>query len=666
MAALLLILVFILHPNPALQQTFAIIGSVRDSSGQAVANVRVSVSDENMMPIRTIIVDSAGHFRVPGLRVGTYMIRIETTGTLYEEQTHRIELQSGGRRGRAGEEPYPMEFALKYKKGREEIKRTGSVFAQTVPEAARSEYERAVKSLKANKTEQAFSSLKKAVELFPDYFEALETLGIEYVKSSQYETALPLLSHALEINKRGAKSLYGLGVAYLNLNRFAESIERLEASAQLDPNNPNTQMMLGLAYGGGQLFDKSESAFKKALQLADVGAAEAHFYLAGLYNKQGKYQQARRELELYLKKSKNLKDPAQIKAMIEKLKEKEKGRGAQEQPPIDPNPAAAPVRQPAAGESTAATDNASDTTKSSSSGAQTESHETESRHETEIPKPEPVPPLPDEFVALISQSAVAGGTMHKQLLDYTYTLKKIRRVLDERGNPAHSEEQVFEAYPVRGEHILIRLSTDGVSSRSLAEDRKRAVRELEDAESRRGGELLSGKGNTGEPEVYISAGISGVYDGKVGQVSINISAFLQNCEFFDPRIEDVSHRPTAVLSFRPRAGVAVSNDRSYVTKLVGKIWIDKTDRVVMRVEAWPMSAFDLISSTATNNEAALIYLQERQPDGVWFPALIRANARGRKDLFNGLNWDVLFEFSDYRRFNTTSSEKINAPQIKSP
>jgi hypothetical protein len=112
--------------------------------------------------------------------------------------------------------------------------------------------------------------------------------------------------------------------------------------------------------------------------------------------------------------------------------------------------------------------------------------------------------------------------------------------------------------------------------------------------------------------------------------------------------------------------VAVSNGHSYVTKLVGKIWIDKTDRVVTRVEAWPMSAFDLISSTATNNEAALIYLQERQPDGMWFPALIRANARGRKDLFNGLNWDVLFEFSNYRRFNTTSSEKINVPQTKSP
>jgi tetratricopeptide (TPR) repeat protein len=662
MTNLLLLLGLILHPNPVLQQTFVIIGSVRDSSGQAVANVRVSVSDENMLPIRTIIVDSAGHFRVPSLFAGTYMIRVETTGTPYEEQTHRIELQ-GGRLVRGSDEPYPLDFTLKFKKGREDIKQTGSVFAQTVPAAARSEYERAMKSLKANKTEQAFSSLKKAVELFPDYYDALELLGVEYVKSSQYEAALPLLSHALEINKRGAKSLYGLGVACLNLNRLAEAVERLESSAQLEPNNPNTQMMLGLAYGNSRLFDKSETAFKKALQLAEVEAAEAHFYLAGLYNKQGKYQQARRELESFLRQSKNIKDPAQIKVMIEKLKEKEKAQGMQEQSPAPSNPEPLSGRQPAT-EATSAPDNAADTTKSSSTIAPAESRKPDSPPETEIPKPEPVPPLPEEFASLISQSAVTGGTMHKQLLDYTYTLKKTRRVLDERGNSTYSQEQVFEAYPVRGEHVLIHLSTDGVTSRSLAEDRKRAVRQLEDAESRQVDETLSGKDNMEKPDGYISAGVSGNYNGKVGHVSINISAFLQHCEFFDPRIEDVSQRPTAVLSFRPRAGVTVPEGYSYTTKLVGKIWIDKTDQVVTRVEAWPMSAFDLISSTATNNEAALTYLQERQPDGLWFPALIRVNARGRKDLFDGLNWDVLFEFSNYQRFNTTSSEKINTPPVK--
>jgi hypothetical protein len=70
------------------------------------------------------------------------------------------------------------------------------------------------------------------------------------------------------------------------------------------------------------------------------------------------------------------------------------------------------------------------------------------------------------------------------------------------------------------------------------------------------------------------------------------------------------------------------------------------------------------SFTATGDEAALIYQQERRANGIWFPGLIRMNARGRADLFNGLNWDVVFEFSNYHRFGTEATEKLHAPAAK--
>src|SRR5205085_11263219 len=75
-------------------QTFVIVGSVRDQSGQAVTGVRVSVTDENFQPIRTIFVDSSGRFTVRGLSSGRYLFRVETTGTPFEEHTERLELQA--------------------------------------------------------------------------------------------------------------------------------------------------------------------------------------------------------------------------------------------------------------------------------------------------------------------------------------------------------------------------------------------------------------------------------------------------------------------------------------------------------------------------------------------------------------------------------------------
>ena len=648
MAIILFLFLFLFSPSLPFQQTYVLLGNIRDSGGQVVSSVRVSVMDENSMPVRTLIVDSSGRFSVRGLRAGVYLVRIETTGTPYEEQTHRLELFSGRRSGQS-EEPYPVDFVLKFKKGKEPIAKGGTVFAQNVPKAARDEYERALKSLKANKTEQAIPLLKKAVELFPDYYEALETLGVEYVKGGQYETALPLLTRALEINKSGASSLYGLGVAYLNLNRYNEAIERLELCAQLNPGNPNTQMMLGLAYGQNLVPDKSEAAFKKALQIGGAEAAEAHFYLAGLYNKQGQYRQARQELESFLRQSKNIKDPAQIKAMIERLKEKEKSPPPAEPPKTGSDAQTQPIAAAPA---------------PSKQEAQVAAPPAENPENKVAEPPAPVPPLAPEMAELLKQSEAAGGVMSRQLLNYTYQLKKTRRVLDEQGKPGQSQEQLFEAYPIHGEHVLIRLSTDGVESRTLADDRKRAAKELEEAESRRGKEQLS-EGELQPAHDYVSAGVSGVYNNRAGYVSINVSAFLDYCEFFAPRLELMAGRPTVAYSFRPRFGGDVPPNYAYLKKLVGTLWVDQQDKVVARLEGWPNSAFDLISSTASANEAALIYQQERQTNGAWFPALIRMNARGRADLFNGLNWDVVFEFSNYRRFDTDATEKLNRPSAKS-
>ena len=93
------------------QQTYMLVGNIRDTNGQIVSNVRIAVMDENLMPVRSLLIDSSGRFTIRGLRVGNYMIRIETNGTVYEEQTQRIELFSGRRSGRS-EETYPIDFVL--------------------------------------------------------------------------------------------------------------------------------------------------------------------------------------------------------------------------------------------------------------------------------------------------------------------------------------------------------------------------------------------------------------------------------------------------------------------------------------------------------------------------------------------------------------------------
>jgi tetratricopeptide (TPR) repeat protein len=304
------------------QSTFDVIGNVRDDGGKPVDGIRVSLVDDNYQTLNTVFTDSSGKFRFPGLVQGRYQLKVEPAGKPFYERSLQLDLQAI-RLVRPGNEPYPVDIVIKRKKDAAP-ERAAVLFAQQVPDTARSEYERGVNSLKENKSDEAIQSLKKALLIFPDYFVALELLGTEYVKRNEFEPAVPILTHALEVNHAASKSLYALGVANLKLNHAAEAIEWLKKCADLDSSNANAYMYLGIAYGNNRELDQAESALKKAYQLGGTQAADAHLYLAGLYNKQERYAEAVKELELYLREATNVKNSAPIRETINKLKEKAK------------------------------------------------------------------------------------------------------------------------------------------------------------------------------------------------------------------------------------------------------------------------------------------------------------------------------------------------------
>lgn len=312
----------------ALQNFFSVVVSIRDDRGQQVSNVRVSLEDENAQPIATRFADGSGRFQFRGIRPGVYRVRVETTGTPFEPVMVSVPLDSMTNRSinrSTTDMPYPVDITLRRKKSADGGAPAAVVFSQEVPPPAREEFTRAVTAL--NKDAAAgIAGLQKAIQIFPEYFDALELLGTQYAKNGQFQDAAPILVRALAVNDKTAASMYWLGFSYLKLNRFNEAIEQLQNAANLDSGNPNVFMALGLAYGHNNSLDQAETALKTAYQLGGTAAADSHLYLAGLYNKRERYGEAWRELELYLKEAKGLKDTTQIKDLISKLKEKEKAK----------------------------------------------------------------------------------------------------------------------------------------------------------------------------------------------------------------------------------------------------------------------------------------------------------------------------------------------------
>src|SRR6185503_6397060 len=189
--------------TPTLQTSSnSISGHVSNDRRVPLADLRVELLNEVDSVIRTVKTDGSGLFVFRKLSDGTFHVRIQTSGTNYVSQTKRVELARPHGFGAAFEE---LDFILVTNTGK--TQRPGVVFVQEVPEAARKQFEKAYDLLnKSNKRTEAFVALKSAIDLFPQYFDALELLGTEQVKDREYEAAIPSLTKALEINARAFAS----------------------------------------------------------------------------------------------------------------------------------------------------------------------------------------------------------------------------------------------------------------------------------------------------------------------------------------------------------------------------------------------------------------------------------------------------------------------------
>lgn len=268
---------------------------------------------------------------------------------------------------------------------------------------------------------------------------------------------------------------------------------------------------------------------------------------------------------------------------------------------------------------------------------------------------------------LLRDAESAGAEESQNLLGYTYQLRKVRQVLDEAGRAIKEEFQDYEAYPVRGQHVLIQITENGkpLPEWDVESKRKRAGEELEQAERE---STSPGATRQAPAPGYPTAAVSGAYNGRHAALLIDPMVFLRACDFSDPRSETINGRETIALDFTPRQGMDLPLTTAFISRLVGTIWFDAVDKTFVRLEA--RQTLPGIGRNGKplplNAQPKLIYQQLRLPDGAWAPSIIRMNAAGDGFPFFGLNWDVVFEFKEYKRFKTAGEQTGIKPPEKSP
>lgn len=334
-AAILFFALTILIPtvSPKISGVFAqggnsISGQVVGYEREPLYDIYVELLNDYSQAINRTRTDGSGRYNFYGMPAGRYTVRVQPYGTDYEEQTQSVEIinftrqNSSGERTVSGASREQLDFYMRIRKELVNSK-TGAIFVQEIPEAAKKLYQQAVADLGNKKEKEGLAGLKAAIEAFPKYFVALERLGNEYVRLKYYEAAQYLFSAAVEVNPRGYRSWYGLAYSYYSLNKFEDALFAVEKAIEVYQGSPETFLLAGILNRQKKKFGDAEKQMLKAKELARDSLPMVHWHLSLLYgNDLKRYADAAKELKLYLKSNPDNVDKAKIEMLIKTFEEK--------------------------------------------------------------------------------------------------------------------------------------------------------------------------------------------------------------------------------------------------------------------------------------------------------------------------------------------------------
>ncbi|MDR0735813.1 MAG: tetratricopeptide repeat protein [Zoogloeaceae bacterium] len=175
-----------------------------------------------------------------------------------------------------------------------------------------------------NRLAEAEENLLAAIDLAPDFVDALDHLGIVYRKQQEYPKAEKVYLRSIEINPGNTVPYINLALVYRLQNKTGQAIQVYEDIMRRFPEDPESYYGLGLIYSQENDHEKSAGYLDKAIEkyqamdspyIYHAFAAQAENYHA--------MQENEKALLYYMKLSSAYPDEQYFK---ERIKELEKPR----------------------------------------------------------------------------------------------------------------------------------------------------------------------------------------------------------------------------------------------------------------------------------------------------------------------------------------------------
>jgi tetratricopeptide (TPR) repeat protein len=290
-----------------------IAGQVRLSGSLSPAEgVRVTLEKVGGGTIDQMATDSRGRFHFASLQRNQYVVNI--TAPCYQAERRQVELVLVFRAYLDVELMPDTTSPTCVAAGA-----PASAVDARVPEDARKEFERGSAALSKGKDAEGVAHLRKAVEIYPDFFQAQMLLASAHMRARRFDEAETSLARAAEIDPHSAAALVSLGEARRRLKKYSEAEESLTAALKLEEASWQAHLSLARVYLDTDRVVKAAPHIGRTLQLKPE-LAEAHLLAGNVLLKLGQPARALDEYQEYLRLDPAGEYAAPTRELVAKIK----------------------------------------------------------------------------------------------------------------------------------------------------------------------------------------------------------------------------------------------------------------------------------------------------------------------------------------------------------
>jgi hypothetical protein len=270
-------------------------GTVQSIDGRLLKDVRVDLHDTSAgIIIASVYTGERGSFEFDPVPEGTYEV-VAVSGT--NQASERINVAS-------------FKQSLSLRMPVNDVPQDGternsvSVSQYKVPAKAREEFSKAQEASRRSKPEDATKHLARALEIYPDFSDALTMRAIGNL-STNLSAAIRDLEHAIKTDGNNSLALTVLGAAMNAQAKFNEALLYLQRSETLAPDRWQTYFELAKTNIGKNDYVASLRYLDKAVSMLAQDYSPIHLLRGRALFSMHRYAEAAGELDAYLQMEPN-------------------------------------------------------------------------------------------------------------------------------------------------------------------------------------------------------------------------------------------------------------------------------------------------------------------------------------------------------------------------